>query len=662
MNARAARVVEHGKARAGRDTEAAGYLSLGSGSRADATDLTTDVTPPVMAQLRNRNGRLDHPISVGALGDLLHTAGLTTSVAGNEDGVLPFRSAELLLADFSGRIDRVATGSECVAPDPFAPYGLRSTDIPSLAPPADCELWVFGDLARLERYASVCMPVVVARDRAVALLSLDRMVGRLAANPASRWILLAPEPAASTPSFDRLAPMFMGGAGIPPGLLTSGATHRAGLVTNTDLLPTVAAWFGLRPPRGAVGSAMRAAPGNSDVAAWAALHRDWSRISEQQVYLGGLPLVQAALMVIGTAWAAWRLRRGNGTDSASEENGPGRRAAPTGCAPGASSAVGAGRRPGPSPQSPGAINIRIAAVAAAVVLALPVALLVLPALRPANVSIAAAMLSGTLLIVGLIASSVPVAALYWRALPGLLLTLILVDLMTGEHLLRSAWMGYSVMEGARYYGIGNEYAAAALAALLLVLPLAPPTMGTCALGLLAVAIGAPALGANAGGFIGVLAALVCVAAVWWRLSWRIIALLLAAAVLAVAGVVALDALRPAESQTHIARALSGGAVSIALRKAAMNGYLLTHSAWSLCLLCAVAGAALLWREPRSLLKQRVTADLRLRGCAWGTAGGALALFLFNDSGVVAAAEMLALAWAGGLCLTIEPCTGILRQE
>src|SRR5438105_321694 len=79
-----------------RDTEQAGYLTLGSGSRAAAPSNIREITPAILRQIKNANARLDHPVRIGLFGDLTHAGGLRTAVFGDEDAEFVNRSANLL--------------------------------------------------------------------------------------------------------------------------------------------------------------------------------------------------------------------------------------------------------------------------------------------------------------------------------------------------------------------------------------------------------------------------------------------------------------------------------------------------------------------------------------------------------------------------------------
>jgi hypothetical protein len=223
--------------------------------------------------------------------------------------------------------------------------------------------------------------------------------------------------------------------------------------------------------------------------------------------------------------------------------------------------------------------------------------------------------------------------------PAALVVLILLDLLGDSSLLKSGLMSYSVMEGARYYGIGNEYGGALIGALLALACFHPARRGFVVAALLVSAIlaGLPQYGANLGVMVGGLAAAAGFAAYAVHRGRKLIIGGAAVAIVAAIAVLLLfDYLRGAESQSHLGRALSGGIVSIAARKLSLNLYLVTHSPWSLALSTA-AGA--IW-----LIRRRFPNPEQGPAVA-GLIAGATALFIFNDSGVVAAACCVLPVWA-----------------
>jgi hypothetical protein len=653
MNTRTARVPGQK-----RDPIAAAYITLNAGARATAGPYAMTMTPDALSRLKSENSKLDHSVQIGALGDML--ASQSIDVVGSDDVSLlegpkgrPLRvrkwrmdmdSAVRLLMDSTGRLSSHASFGggryvQCYA----VPY-----------------------LEEVDREAALCLPAVAAANRTEALrVTFEEILEVLSSDSTKRSVLLSPVPADSAPDGDRLAPILMFGDGVKPGLLTSASTRTPGLVTNTDFVPTVVDYFGLQTPPGMVGRPMTvvplAPPGPSwwikikqslglahsyagrqsapTPELWADLHDRWYARASQQSALGGMPTVQFVLVLVGTALGiAAQRTMDHGRWTIKTQSG--------------------------MVHGPWSMVQKGVLAPAAIVAALPLLLLVLPQVSPSSVAGAAMLL--TVLVLALV---LVVALRHQTARPivfsslAALSTIIPLDLLTGSHILREAWMSYSVMEGARYYGIGNEYAAAVFAASLVTAGAALsgsrlrrwPTALILLMGL-AVLIGLPHAGADAGGLLSAAVGFMTAALVWWsgRLRARevLLALVAVAAVLAV--VLVSDLLRAGSEQSHIGRAITGGDVlNIISRKVALNGYLLLHSPWSLALLAGLGGIVLLLRSHDSGLYRMLQTDQALRGAATGLVAGTVALLLFNDSGVVAAAEALLLTWSAAmaLCLT-----------
>jgi hypothetical protein len=244
------------------------------------------------------------------------------------------------------------------------------------------------------------------------------------------------------------------------------------------------------------------------------------------------------------------------------------------------------------------------------------------------------------------------------ALAGSLLgvsALFLVDQLLGAPFAATSLVGYSPLQGVRFYGIGNEAAGmmigAALVGSALVVDISRDRtwgsafrrFGIPVYGLLAVvACAAPALGANVGvalwatiGF-GVL----WIRANGHRLTWKHAVAGLLAVVLLIGGFVVLDMFRAGE-KTHLARSLSsaeqGGLSQLSMivsRKAQMNARILAQTNWTTVLMAVVAFLAVTRLRP-ALELTRVSAKNPAFGGALVacTVAGVLA-FLSEDTGVL----------------------------
>jgi len=634
MVCRAARVTDTRLLRPdGRETTASLLLTLGAGARAvtgpEAAALTDPTSSPAaqMAareRLKARNARLAYPVPVGALGDTLHAAHFQTALIGNTDAESPDRTALLLVMDSAGRVD-IAGRLHHNRDDVTAPYGFREDISAMLADydvlPSDtafCAL-VFGDLARADRYEPLCLPALAAAHRAAALRALDSLLAalgpRLRAERARhplRLFVLAPGPADSTTDrLDRLAPILAWGEGVPQGTLTSASTRRPGLVVNTDFLPTVTDFLRLPPPPGMTGRPMTSAPALTEriptPERLRAAHDTLLQTARQQNALGGLPTVQMLLVLAGMAARS--------------------------------------RRRWPA---------LVPATAIAIV-SLPPGMLLLPPIAPGSVWGAGALLAVfTLTLAGfawkLARARRSVLPLFY-GLCALLPSAILLDLLTGSHLLRQAWMSYSVVEGARFYGIGNEYMGAVIGAACVLLGSRTLGVGRWALGgiwmlALLLAMGAPQFGAKVGAIPSAGVGFGVALLVRWRgrVRFREGMVILIALALLLGGFALWDLHFHAGPQSHLARAFSGAGggslLAIAFRKLALEGYLLLHSPWSATLAVSAVGLWWLWRAHPDLF-----ASLEAKAVLAGLVAGAAASLLCNDSGVTAAALIFLYGWA-----------------
>jgi hypothetical protein len=368
-----------------------------------------------------------------------------------------------------------------------------------------------------------------------------------------------------------LAPFWISGLGR--GLAFSASTRTAGVATLADLTATAAQALGAPPLRGDLGRPLRVVPGS--------IRQLAARFAEVRAARTRRdPLVAAgALLALAALACGWL---------------PGLLAATA--VPLAYLALGAAplAAPGPAGLLVAAVTAALAAVA-----------WLLERRRP-GLGFGA---------VGL-ATAVTVAA----------------DLVRGGPWMAASPLGFSIAEGARFYGLGNEYAGVLLGGSLLAAgALARRPAAFLAAGLAVAALtGLPALGANYGCMLGAVAGwgAACMRAAGRRIRVGPLALAGAAAVgLALAVDRGPLASHLALNAAHLSAA---GLVGLASRKLAMNLGFLRHRpyAWlPVGVLAAFAAAAFRRGGDRPAL----TAALQ------GLAVGAVVDLVLNDSGVVAAA-------------------------
>ena len=234
---------------------------------------------------------------------------------------------------------------------------------------------------------------------------------------------------------------------------------------------------------------------------------------------------------------------------------------------------------------------------------------------------------------------------------GVTACLFAADTTLGGPLLGHSPLSFSPLEGARFYGAGNESAGIFLGASLSMLLYSPQKIlwaqGAVAL-IVVLLLGLPVFGANAGATVASLVG-------WGTLlvyqapaprRKQIAAFIAACAALLITAFLLGEARRPPSAQTHIGQALtrtgrgaSGGgrsAAQIARRKVAMNAHLVVSSPWAILLLAEVVLCA-------ALLGKRYAKQTPWHGGALPLFAGAATAFVFNDSGVVMAAACLLYA-------------------
>jgi hypothetical protein len=626
-------------------TSVEGYATLGAGSRVRAAPGVAaaagagPVTVPGAARLRQDAGR-HLPSLPGDLGTALHAAGRLTAVVGNADlapglsgadDLEPVRRPAAVAAmDAAGRVDAgTVEPDDLLVADPRAPFGRRADPdrfaaaVRRALAAADVVVADPGDLDRAAALAEVAAPAwFVAANREEALAATDAILGRVvaAAPPGTLVLVVSVRP----PGDEwRLTPVVAAGAGVVPGHLHSPSTRRLGLVTLTDVAPTVLAALGAPPPAGMVGHPLRyhpideLGPGRPDPSRLARLDRDVAY--REQVYVGvtiAFIAVQAALyLAIAVALA----------------------------------------RPRPLPARPAGVLTDLALAVAAFPLAtflfraLPA-----PGLGRWGLGLLVAV-DAALVALARRARPKPLAPLSW--IFGATVAVLVVDLATGARLQTGSLLGYSPQSAGRFYGVGNTAFAVLAAATVLVAALhvhhAPRRREalvavTGLFVLVAVVDGAPGLGDDVGGILTLPPVFALVAVRLWggRLTWRrvLAAVGITAALLAAA--TAADLLRPPESRTHLGRLAAdvwrdGAGVlwTTIARKAAASLRIMRATPWSWAV-PVIAGFVLyvlVWRRGAARLLPPGSA-LRT-GVIGALAAGVLGCVV-NDSGVVVLALVL----------------------
>ena len=666
---------------AGRPSTAEGYATLGAGARvrADARagfalEAETDLEGGTAAEaLTRRTGRpagggvavVGAPATArlndgrhlssmpGALGDALRKAGRRTAAVGNADIAPPrlarrpvlLRPAPVAVMDAGGWVGTGDVGGDLLMEDAEAPFGKRadpaavSRAVRSALADADVVVVDPGDMDRAAEFAALSTPAAAAVARRQALLSTDKLLGEVAALAGPEALLLVVSVA--PPGRDwSLTPMVASGKGVQRGYLHSPSTRRHGVVTLTDVAPTVLQALGVAVPEGMIGHPLRYAGGPVDLGDLRGADRDES-FRESLYY----PLTASFILLQAVAYAV---------------------------------AVVAFARLGGRGRTGTVLRWAVVAVSA-----WPLATFLLRAIPDVAVVGAGA-------VPLLVAIDAALVALALRAgggrslgplalVCGATVAVLVGDLATGGHLQTSSLLGYSYNTAARFTGLGNTafgvLAATAVLAAALHVHHAPrrgeaTVTAACVLALVALADGAPSLGSDVGGILTLVPvfALTLVALSGRRVSLRAMAAAAGGALVLLAVATGIDLLRPAGSRTHlgtlVARVADEGLEPLRTtlsRKVSANlRSFRSVWAWMVPITGAYLLAVMAWARgwerllpPRSALRA---------GLAGILAAGVLG-YAVNDSGVVVTA--LVLVYVGPfltlLALRREPATPVVLE-
>lgn len=590
-----------------------------------------------LPQIYARNREAQYPFEIGALAGTLTQKGLSVGAVGNSDRPGdPFRPAASLAADSLGVV-RLAKLAGLNAADADFPFGIRSDyrayrrAIEELWPGTNLLVVELGDFSRLWHDGESALPHIKLEAIRRVAAAADRFIGDLAArmDPSHDLLIISvptPRPE-SLDSFDLLSFCLFRGPGYGPGLLYSGSTRRPGLVANTDLAPTIISLFGLSIPQSMVGRPVSGGVRLSEEEnfAWDYLFSFQEKAREVQGLrrpllrsLIFLEILAAAVLLLGSVRSAATVARLFPVLLFLT-------ALP----------LGLFLWPGWFMATPAALAVMLISLAGLAALAY-----CLERERP---------LDGLLLITGLT----------WAA--------IMADTLSGARLALVSPMSYSPSGGARYYGIGNEYAGVFIGSSLVFsgllhdrfngsLRLAAAMVPVFSVWLLV----GPSLGANFGGAIS--------AAVGYSVAFvglgglgsvkRSLVAVGAAGVLAGGTAVVLDLLAPEPS--YLARALAMAVDQglpalgqIAVRKISMNLRLIRYTNWTLLFLASMAAFIYLIGRPGGLFPGISANHSGLKAALAGLGIGSLAALILNDSGIVAAATVLIFAKAPLAALRLE---------
>lgn len=572
-------------------------------------------------QLVRNNEKQDHLICIGELGRLLRQWGIRAAVLGNEDTDDVYsRNVVSLIMDENGKVPLGDVSKDILARDVYRPYSVK-TDYERLwnethwfARQSDVLVIQTGDTWRADEFRASTTDAMLEKYRSQAILDADAFIGRLMDTvDLNRDMILVITPYPSVKALAKsnsLTPFIIAGKGILPGWATSATTKRAGVITNLDIAPTVLKFFDIPISSPMLGHAVTSVHTLKTPEDLLAFNNRLVLIYKQRP-----KLIQAfigfQLVVLLTAFSLLQFKK--------------------------------------------EWSIYIAPFLYSISF-IPTSFILMSLWQQSDM---------LWTVLGLIAVTVVMTYTSMKVFDTwikrigfsslLIAALIVWDLVFNDAMLmKGSALGYDVIAGSRYYGIGNEFMGVLVAASL---------VGTISLAeryplpmwrfILPVIYGSifyilvhPSIGTNVGGAIAAFAGFGMALMLLWRIKINVSTVTALAASMAVIllAIFYMDSLRSVDMQSHIGQTADIvrqqgiiSLMSIAARKIARNIYLIRYTIWSPTFIVSFATLLFLIYRPVGVLKDVLE---RYPFMAYGFKSSIVAsivAFLANDSGVVAAA-------------------------
>ncbi len=580
-----------------------------------------------IARIWQQNATLNQNVVPGALGQTLAENGLKVGVLGNGDfGDEISRPVVNIAMNNNGLVGKGSVGSDLLVFDHTFPGGRR-TDydllverLSGLMGEVSFAVVDVADLARLENQKNYVYESNLDKLRKSTLGRIDSFLLDLTGTLDLRndlLVVVSPTPSDNViKSGELITPVIIAGKGVDNrGLLVSGTTKRPGIITNTDLAPTILTFFGIKVPYHMWGRNATVVAGDNSLKALVNFKNMLALIYNMRP-----PLIKGyifALLILLLVSLYFIFFRKDG--------------------------------------------LLILKPYLVFVMSVPLSLLLLP-LFPGGSSFI--VILELILLVLFITFLCMVIGKRWFLGSFLLISVatvlaIVTDLYLGAPLQKQSILGYDAIAGARFYGLGNEYMGVLLGATIIgsmLLITALPRIKRSLIPFTAViylvilyAIAAPNVGTNVGGTIagsvGFVTAFFLLLNI--KFSKRTILLIPGVALLAVVSFIFIDLQKDIAHQSHIGRnaslILSGGSgeiFNIIIRKLEVNIKLIRHTIWSRFFLASLASLALLFYRPIGVMKNIRTNYPELFYGFIATIVAAVTALVFNDSGIVAAATTM----------------------
>lgn len=584
-----------------------------------------------LAQTLRENIKTDVNIVPGSLGESLKNNKLKTGVLGNADKNGEYhREAVLIAMDRSGRVKKGDVSKKFLTKDPNRLFGTKTNyqrfleESKKLIKENDFTVIDLGDVSRIDLARETLMDSAIKKEKEIAIKEAMFLIENIAFNKEispGLIMMVAPNPSAlEYKNKERFTPLILLEKNKEKGILISSTTKTKGIISNTDIAPTVLNYFNIEAPLSMIGSPIKTDRQGYPMEYLVEINKRKVSIAQarQPVLVSYIVIIITALVVVAVLLLFY--------------------------------------------PAMSLLYLKLINFLLIFLLAIPLALLILPLAPPLNLylNLAFIIIIGTIIVIT--SMSLGKEGLVTPMIVCLVTGFSLAaDVFFGSLLMRNSILGFDPMEGARFYGIGNEYMGVLIGSSIIGLALLKDTYFSKSkkynyfllfmFAFFILCIGAPQIGANVGGSIaaGVAYLVVLLKNFNKKIDLKKIIIISGAIILVVSLIVGIDLTRGADKshagRTFILIKTKGPqeALNIINRKLSMNLKLIQYTSWSKVLIVSLIVIAFLLGKPLGIFQRIKEKAPAFNNGLMGVIVGSFVALIFNDSGVVAAATMIIFA-------------------
>ena len=562
---------------------------------------------------------------VGLFGKIARENGLAIGIVGNSDLNKPARESTMLAMDENGVIPFGSVGSDLLTTDADILGGMKLNqeilleEVERILPESDILFIDYGDTVRIQGTDRVTTESIRAEHKNKAIERADSFLGQVMKKvdmEETLFVVISPNPSKEMISQGNFAltPVIVSATNTEKGLLTSKTTRREGLVTNFDFGPTVFNFFGIARSKSFIGEPMQSISNENPTEVLLVNQAQSLYLRKYRKVFHWSFIILVAITLVGLYLS--KFIKWNGLPS------------------------------------------KILNYLSLTVMAIPLTMMTISLFGYKSIVLDLIYVLGGAFVIAYILDKIFKRKFMPIMILGLATSLfLLIDIFFIKKLMIISPLGSDAIAGGRFYGMGNDYMGILLGSTLLgifslfhLYKIKKSTMaGLIASYMFLVILGlSPFFGANMGGTLSAMLVALLVLPIIFdkKLSFKRMGIIIIGVIVSILILAALDTLfnpNPTHAGKALEALLTGGLdkfIEIIGTKLKQVFWNLANASWNIILFSEVILAILLYKyKNKDLMKIREIYPNLFKGFIV-TLLAAIFIFLFNDTGTIAAALIL----------------------